>query len=351
MAPVSKTALLSAASAVLLLLQLPPSTPTTTFGIRRRRSMMTSAFSTSVVRPPPARASSFTSPPGRGDEIRRHRRGGRSHCVSESLPRHGRRLVGISTMASSGNDDDDDDGEVDGDFFGDLGGGAVTRKKTHEEMEKEIPSPPSRRAKGDARGKDDDDDDETPMTIEELEMLATPFDEHLPQINSVTLVGRVGNDPEPRYFDDGKVVLNLSLAVRRKYHPLERKVREIRSGEEETDWFPLEFWGRDAEYVTNFVEKGTRLGITGSLVMDGWTDKATGEQRRRPKILVRQIDILESRAEAELRRGNGGGGGGGGYDSNRRGGGGEKKWYRGGGGDDDDDDGGPSPAGTGGFFS
>ena len=242
-------------------------------------------------------------------------------------------------MASSG--DDDDDGEVDGDFFGDLVGGAVTRKKTYEEMEKEIPPPPSRRTKG-------EDDDETPMTLEELEMLATPFDEHLPQINSVTLVGRVGNDPEPRYFDDGKVVLNLSLAVRRKYHPLERKVREIRSGEEETDWFPLEFWGRDAEYVTNFVEKGTRLGITGSLVMDGWADKATGEQRRRPKILVRQIDILESKAEAELRRGNGGGGGG--YDSDRRGGG-EKKRYRGGGDDDDDDDGGPSPAGTGGFFS
>jgi single-strand DNA-binding protein len=172
----------------------------------------------------------------------------------------------------------------------------------------------------------------------------------------------VGNDPEPKYFDDGKVVLNLSLAVKRKYHPLERKVRGIRSGEEETDWFPLEFWGRDAEYVTNFVEKGTRLGITGSLVMDGWQDKATGEQRRRPKILVRQIDIVESRAEAELRRGNAGGGGGGGgrgYDPGRSGGsgggsgggGGGKGRYR----DNDDgggdEDGGPSPAGTGGFFS
>lgn len=111
------------------------------------------------------------------------------------------------------------------------------------------------------------------MTLGELEMLATPWDEHLPKINTVTLVGRVGNDPEPRYFDDGKVVLNLSLAVKRKYHPLERKVRNIRSGEEETDWWPLELWGRDAEYVTNYVEKGTRFGVTGSLVMDGWIDK------------------------------------------------------------------------------
>lgn len=174
------------------------------------------------------------------------------------------------------------------------------------------------------------------MTLEELEMLATPYDEHLPKINTVTLVGRVGNNPEPRYFDDGKVVLNLSLAVRRKYHPLERKVRGIRSGEEETDWFALEFWGRDAEYVTNYVEKGTRLGITGSLVVDGWADKTTGEQRRKPKIIVRHTDILESRAEAELRKGNRGN-----YDGNSGG----KKY------DEDDEDSGPSPAGTGGFFS
>eukprot|EP00584_Thalassiosira_punctigera_P005458 CAMPEP_0172527116 /NCGR_PEP_ID=MMETSP1067-20121228/1875_1 /TAXON_ID=265564 ORGANISM="Thalassiosira punctigera, Strain Tpunct2005C2" /NCGR_SAMPLE_ID=MMETSP1067 /ASSEMBLY_ACC=CAM_ASM_000444 /LENGTH=259 /DNA_ID=CAMNT_0013310783 /DNA_START=69 /DNA_END=848 /DNA_ORIENTATION=+ len=187
----------------------------------------------------------------------------------------------------------------------------------------EVESPKSRK-----------DEEEAPMTLEELELLATPFDEHLPKINTVTLVGRVGNEPEPRYFEDGKVVLNLSLAVRRKYHPLERKVRNIRSGDEETDWFTLEFWGRDAEYITNYVEKGARLGITGSLVVDGWADKMTGEQRRKPKIIVSQTDILESRAEAELRKGNRGK-----YD-----GGSDGKRY-------DDKDDGLSPAGTGGFFS
>ncbi|KAL7428677.1 hypothetical protein ACHAXH_000888 [Discostella pseudostelligera] len=184
-------------------------------------------------------------------------------------------------------------------------------------------------------------EEEPPMSLEELEMLATPFDEHLPKINTVTLVGRVGNDPEPRYFDDGKVVLNLSLAVKRKYHPLERKVRGIRSGEEETDWFPLEFWGRDAEYVTNFVERGARIGVTGSLVVDGWVDKMTGEQRRKPKILVRHIDIVESRAEADLRKSNKDGNGSNSGDWGKR----RKN-------DDDyDEDGGPTPAGTGGFFS
>jgi single-strand DNA-binding protein len=180
-------------------------------------------------------------------------------------------------------------------------------------------------------------EDQNQLSIQDMEMLATPFDEHLPKINVVTLVGRVGNDPEPRYFDDGKVVLNLSLAVKRKYHPLERKVRGIRSGEEETDWFPLEFWGRDAEYVASYVEKGARLGITGSLVGSEWVDRMTGEQRRRPKILVRHIDILESRAEAELRKGQKGSGqysGGVNRDGAKYG----------------DDDDGPSSGSSGGFF-
>jgi single-strand DNA-binding protein len=243
-------------------------------------------------------------------------------------------------MSSSSDYDNDDDNNED--FFGDRISSKkqTTINKQQQQQQQQQQSITKTKAEG------GNDEVEAPMSIEELEMLATPIDEHLPQINAVTLIGRVGNDPEPRYFDDGKVVLNLSLAVRRKYHPLERKVREVRSGDEETDWFPLEFWGRDAEYVTNFVEKGTRLGVTGSLVMDGWVDKSTGEQRRRPKILVRQIDIVESRAEAELRRN---GGGGGGYANGASSGGGKKR-YRDNNYENDDDDGGPSPAGTGRFF-
>ena len=94
---------------------------------------------------------------------------------------------------------------------------------------------------------DNDDDEE-----EEYPNLEDEFEDFVPKINSVTLVGRVGNDPEPRYFNDNKVVLRLSLAVKRKYHPLERQMKNIKSGEEETDWFNLELWGRDAEYAGVF---------------------------------------------------------------------------------------------------
>jgi single-strand DNA-binding protein len=167
------------------------------------------------------------------------------------------------------------------------------------------------------------------------------FEEHVPKINSVTLVGRIGQNPEPRYFDDGKVVLRLGLAVKRKYHPLERQVKNIKYGEEETDWFNLELWGRDAEYATKYITKGARVGVTGSVNVDTWTDRMTGEEKTSVKIVVKQLDILETKAEAELRQGKqpGGNSKSYGYDSD----------YRYGNNDSAGEDG-PSSGGSGGFF-
>lgn len=180
-----------------------------------------------------------------------------------------------------------------------------------------------------AASSEDDDDDRA--SWEELAASAGEWDERIAQFNRVTMVGRVGNDPDPRYFDDGKVVLNLSLAVKRKYHGLERKAYNIKSGEEETDWYGLEIWGRDAEYAAKYVTKGARIGVVGSLQLDEWVDKATGEPRNAAKIIVKDLDILETKAESELRQ------------ANKRG----PSFYTS---DKDDDDDEPFSAGSGGFF-
>jgi len=140
------------------------------------------------------------------------------------------------------------------------------------------------------------------LSDEALEAAAGEWDPSIPQFNRITLTGRIGNDPDPRYFDDGKVVLNLSLAVKRKYDGYERRELNIKSGDEETDWFGLEIWGRDAEYAAKYVTKGCRVGVTGTLQVDFWEDKLTGESRQRVKIIVKDLDILETRAESELRK-------------------------------------------------
>lgn len=94
------------------------------------------------------------------------------------------------------------------------------------------------------------------------------FDESIAICNQVILVGRIGLVPEPRYLPDGKVVLNVGLAVKRQYNSYERKALNVNYGEEETDWFTLELWGKNAEFMAQYVTKGARVGVSGSLFIE-----------------------------------------------------------------------------------
>ena len=159
----------------------------------------------------------------------------------------------------------------------------------------------------------EDENEEEELSDDELLAMSGEWDQKIAPFNSVHLTGRIGNDPEARYLDDGKVVVNLSLAVKRKYHPVEWNALNMVSGQEETDWYGLEIWGQTAEFVAKYVDKGSRVGVVGSLEVDEWNDRETGDLRLRAKVIVRDFDILETRAEAEARRervGYGGGGGG-----------------------------------------
>jgi single-strand DNA-binding protein len=102
-------------------------------------------------------------------------------------------------------------------------------------------------------------------------------------INSITLVGRAGRDPEVRYFESGTMVANLTLAVNR------------RSRDEDPDWFNLEIWGKTAQFAADYVKKGSLIGVIGSLCIDKWTDKVTGEVRSKPVIKVDRLQLLGSK--------------------------------------------------------
>ena len=104
-------------------------------------------------------------------------------------------------------------------------------------------------------------------------------------VNSITLVGRAGRDPEVRYFESGTMVANLTLAVNR------------RNREEEPDWFNLEIWGRTAQIAADYVKKGSLLGIVGSLKLDHWKDRSSGEDRSKPVIRVDRLELLGSRRD------------------------------------------------------
>jgi single-strand DNA-binding protein len=150
----------------------------------------------------------------------------------------------------------------------------------------------------------DNNEDDGRLSDEELEAMLGNWDDRVARLNTIHLVGRVGNAPEPKYLDGGKVVVNLSLACKRKLHYSERQAFDIKSGDEETDWYSLEIWGQTAEFVSKYVDKGGRVGVIGGLQIDEWNDKETGEKRNKAKVVVREFDILESKAESDLRRQN-----------------------------------------------
>ena len=107
------------------------------------------------------------------------------------------------------------------------------------------------------------------------------------EINTVNLVGRAGREPDVRYFESGSTVANFTLAVNR------------RSRDEEPDWFNLEIWGKQAQIAADYVRKGSLIGITGSLKIDSWKDKNTGEDRYKPVIRVDRLNLLGSKKDNE----------------------------------------------------
>jgi len=107
-------------------------------------------------------------------------------------------------------------------------------------------------------------------------------------INVVTLVGRVGGDPDVKYFESGNVLCKLTLAVNR-----------MSKNAEQPDWFNLELWGKTAEIAGTYVRKGSLIGVKGSLKVEHWEDRATGVNRSKPVVRVDKLDLLGSKRDNE----------------------------------------------------
>ncbi|MBE9011396.1 single-stranded DNA-binding protein [Pseudanabaenaceae cyanobacterium LEGE 13415] len=107
-------------------------------------------------------------------------------------------------------------------------------------------------------------------------------------LNVVTLVGRVGGEPDVKYFESGSVKCRLTLAVNRQT-----------KNSDQPDWFNLELWGKQADVAANYVRKGSLIGVKGSLKFDTWTDKNSGAPRSSPVILVDRLQLLGSKRDNE----------------------------------------------------
>ena len=78
-------------------------------------------------------------------------------------------------------------------------------------------------------------------------------------LNKVMLIGNVGNDPEIRSTSSGRRLANVSLATS------ERWTDNSGQQQEKTEWHRLTIWGRLVDVVEQYVKKGDRLFIEGSI--------------------------------------------------------------------------------------
>ena len=104
-------------------------------------------------------------------------------------------------------------------------------------------------------------------------------------LNKVMLIGNVGNEPEIRTTGGGKRVAKFSVATNRSFTD--------RSGQqqEKTEWHRCTAWDRLAEIIEQYVHKGDRIYIEGSIEYSQ-TDDESGKPRYWTDIVVRDMVML-----------------------------------------------------------
>ena len=104
-------------------------------------------------------------------------------------------------------------------------------------------------------------------------------------INTVTLLGRTGKEPEIRRLESGTAILSFSIATSRSY--------KDKSGEwkEQTEWHNVVVWGEAGERLQARIKKGSLLFVSGELRTDKY-DKA-GQVHYSTKVVANTVKVLD----------------------------------------------------------
>jgi single-strand DNA-binding protein len=129
-------------------------------------------------------------------------------------------------------------------------------------------------------------------------------------INKVILIGNLGADPETRAMPSGMTVANIRVATSENW-----KDKQSGENKERTEWHNVAMFGRLGEIAGEYLKKGSKVYIEGSLRTRKWQDKQ-GNDRYTTEIIANEMQMLDSRGGGGMGGGSGGefsgsGGGGG----------------------------------------
>lgn len=111
-------------------------------------------------------------------------------------------------------------------------------------------------------------------------------------INKVILVGNVGVDPDVRYLPNGNAVTTLSIATSESW-----KDKVTGEKQERTEWHRVVCFNRLGEIAGEYVRKGSKLYVEGSLRTRKWQDQQ-GQDKYTTEIIANDIQMLDSKGSS-----------------------------------------------------
>lgn len=112
-------------------------------------------------------------------------------------------------------------------------------------------------------------------------------------INKVILIGNLGADPEVRYTPNNSPVVTVSIATSSAW-----KDKQTGENQERTEWHRVVFFNRLAEIVNEYLRKGSKVYVEGSLRTRKWTDKSNVEKFT-TEIIANEMQMLDGRGAGQ----------------------------------------------------
>jgi single-strand DNA-binding protein len=108
-------------------------------------------------------------------------------------------------------------------------------------------------------------------------------------VNKVILIGNLTRDPQLKYLPSQTAVAEFGLATNRRYKTASGEDRE------EVCFVDCSAFGRTAELINQYCQKGRPLYIEGRLKFDSWEDKQGGGKRSKLSVVVENFQFLGGR--------------------------------------------------------
>tara|TARA_R110002110_G_scaffold415748_1_gene654790 strand:+ start:19850 stop:20365 length:516 start_codon:yes stop_codon:yes gene_type:complete len=112
-------------------------------------------------------------------------------------------------------------------------------------------------------------------------------------VNKVILIGNLGNDPETRYTQAGAAITNVSIATSETW-----KDKQTGQPQERTEWHRVVFFNRLAEIAAEYLRKGSKVYVEGSIRTRKWQDQS-GQDRYTTEVVGAEMQMLDSRGAGQ----------------------------------------------------